>query len=205
MNAMRIIPQAAFGAALLLASSVVLAGEPAAPAAPDAAPAMQVELEDTVSNFVGAAQKLMGAQAALLSSLGAGAEADKLAATSQALAPEAARAALEDAVRKQDAANADLQGRMGGAATLDSAAQQKFADALRELAEGYTQYAALAHELEAARKRPDGADASSEQFIAKRVPAAMQGVLKTLRKGVEFSKSHGIAVSPVVTEILSRR
>lgn len=203
MNVMRKITPAALGAALLLAGAPLAAQ--VAPAVPAAAPVLQVEKEDTVANFVGAAQHLMGAQAALLASFGMAAESDKLAATSQALAPDAARAALEEAVRQQDAANAALLGKMGGPAALDAAAGQKFADALRTLAEGYTQYAALTHARVAGGQRPEGADAASEQFIASKVPAMMQSVLKTLRKGVEFSKANGIAVSPVVTEILSRR
>ena len=200
MNVMRKITPAALGAALLLAC-----GSLAAQVAPAAAPVLQAEKEDTVANFVGAAQHLMGAQAALLAALGLAPESDKLAATSQALAPDAARAALEDAVRQQEGANETLLGKMGGPATLDPAARQKFADALRTLAEGYTQYAALAHARVATGQRPDGADAGSEQFIASKVPAMMQSVLKTLRKGVEFSKANGVTVSPVVTEILSRR
>lgn len=203
MNLMRTITPTALGAALLLACAPLAAQ--VAPAAPVAVPVLQVEKEDTVANFVGAAQHLMGAQAALLAALGMAPEADKLAATAQALAPDAARAALEEAVRQQDAANAALLGKMGGPATLDPAARQKFADALRTLAEGYTQYAALAHARVATGQRPDGADASSEQFIASKVPGMMQSVLKTLRKGVEFSKANGLVVSPVVAEILSRR
>lgn len=199
---MRIHTKAAIGAALLLASSAVLAQEPLARPATQQEAAQ--EAGETGPNFSGAAQRLMATQAALMSTLGLEQEAGALAARSAALAASPSRDEAKEVLALQASANLALQRKMQGTVALDADARKKFSTSLRELADAYAQYAALAHDLGPLRKQAAAAGAL-EPYLAKAVPGAMPGLLKTLAQGAAFSRANAIPVSPVVTEILSRR
>lgn len=194
---MRMNTKAVVCAALLLVSTVSFAQLKTHKEAEEEQ--LGIKVADVVPDFVATTQPVLAAQASVLTALGMGAEAAKLKAASDTLTPQAPRAALDDVMELQGDSAEAIADKVDGKPQLDAANAKLFADGVRDLAVGYTNYAEMSRKLEPLRKRwRGGGITTGALFVAKGIPFSVKKLGNSLKAAAAYAKASNIALAPEV-------
>ncbi|NGZ83653.1 hypothetical protein [Duganella aceris] len=158
-----------------------------------------------VAQFVGNAQALLNADKTLLAAVGLPELAAKAGAEAGALAPDATRAQIENALKTQSDSGQALEQQLAKA-KLDDAARLQFSMGIGDLARGVIQYAGMSRDLVEMRKaiKPAGAAGASSIYLTKALPGAVKELGQTLKAVVDYAKANNITLPPVAAEALAQ-
>ena len=199
---MRKNSKAILGAALLLASSLACAQLRTHQKADEEE--VSVKVSEVVPNFVTTTQPVLAAQANVLTALGMGADAAKLKTASEGLTPEATRGTIDAVMELQGDSAEAIADKVDDKPQLDAANAKLFADGVRDLAIGYSNYATMSRELEPLRKRwRGGGITTGALFVAKGLPFAVKKLGSSLKAAADYAKANSIALAPEVDAAIS--